>query len=215
MSGQNNNLLIDRPDVSIATLVLAHGAGAPMDSPFMGKIAGLLVAQGLTVVRFEFQYMAARRTGPKKPPAPKAETIIPEYRAALAAAAIKGPVFIGGKSMGGRIATYLLAELYAAGQIKGGICLGYPFHPTAKPENVRTAHLEALAAPLLIVQGERDPFGNRAEVATYRLGPGVEVCWLPDGDHDFGPRGASGHTRAQNLARAADAVGDFVRRHAR
>ncbi|HRK17970.1 MAG TPA: alpha/beta hydrolase [Hyphomicrobiaceae bacterium] len=213
MSGHKHTLLIDRPDVSNATLVLAHGAGAPMDSPFMGKMAGLLVERGLTVVRFEFAYMAARRLGPKKPPAPRAEMVVPEYRVALETAAIEGPVFIGGKSMGGRIATYLLAELYEAGRIKGGICLGYPFHPTAKPENVRTGHLETLAAPLLIVQGERDPFGTKQEVSGYSLGSGVELCWLPDGDHDFGPRGASGHTRAQNLARAADAVADFVRRH--
>lgn len=213
MTAENPQILVDRPHEAVATLVLAHGAGAPMDSPFMDKMSGLLTERDIAVVRFEFAYMAKRRSGPKKPPAPKAETVVPEYRAALETAKLSGPVFIGGKSMGGRVATYLLDELHAAGRVRGGICLGYPFHPTTKPENVRTAHLENLAAPLLIVQGERDPFGNKAEVTGYKLAPTVEVVWLPDGDHDFGPRGASGYTRAQNLARAADAAAAFMKKH--
>ncbi len=92
------------------------------------------------------------------------------------------------------------------GRIVGLACLGYPFHPPKKPEQLRTAHLTALACPALIVQGERDPFGGRAEVEGYGLSPAIRMHWASDGDHDLGPRGASGFTRKGNLAAAADAV---------
>ena len=204
------DLKYDRPTEPIATLILAHGAGAPMDSPFMDKMVALLNARNIAVCRFEFPYMAARRTTGRKSPAPKAETQVSVYHAAVAAVAPSGPLFIGGKSMGGRIASMILDDLHATGRVKGGVCLGYPFHPQGKPDNVRTVHLEHLAAPCLIVQGDRDPLGNRAEVAAYALSDAIELVWLPDGDHDFGPRGASGHTRTQNLTQAADAVATFI-----
>ena len=113
-----------------------------------------------------------------------------EYRAAVAAVPAGAPLIIGGKSMGGRVASMVADELYAAGRIAGLACLGYPFHPPKKPEQLRTAHLVALACPALIVQGERDPFGGRAEVEGYRLSPAIRFHWAGDGDHDLGPRGA-------------------------
>jgi predicted alpha/beta-hydrolase family hydrolase len=102
-------------------------------------------------------------------------------------------------------------EAHAAGRIAGLVCLGYPFHLPGRPEQLRTAHLERLACPALIVQGERDPFGGKVEVADYKLSPAIRFHWVGDGDHDLGPRGGSGFTRKGHLAAAADAVAAFAR----
>ena len=205
-------LLVTGPDVSHTTLILAHGAGAPMDSRFMNEMADLLASRGVRTVRFEFPYMAARRISGKRRPAPRAETLMPAYRDAVAAVATRfpGPLAIGGKSMGGRVASLVADELHAVGAIGRLVCVGYPFHPPGIPEKLRTAHLEALACPALIVQGERDPFGSRAEVEALRLSAAVSLAWIGDGDHDLGPRGGSGFTRKGNLAAAADRVAEFV-----
>lgn len=120
-------------------------------------------------------------------------------------------LIIGGKSLGGRVASLVADELLNVGSISGLVCLGYPFHPPGKPDNLRTAHLERLRCPALIVQGERDPFGSKAEVETYDLSPAIKIVWANDGDHDLGPRGGSGFTRAGNLALAADAVDAFAK----
>jgi len=208
------DLLTTGPDDARAHLLLAHGAGAAMTSPFMEKIAELLAGEGVRVSRFEFGYMAQRRTGGKRRPPPKAELLQDEYRAAIAgAAAISSHaqrLLIGGKSMGGRVASLIADEMHAAGRIAGLVGLGYPFHPTAKPEQLRTAHLAEMRCPALIVQGERDPFGSRAEVEGYTLSPAIRLAWIGDGDHDLGPRGGSGFTRKGNLAAAAAAVAAFA-----
>lgn len=207
------DLLVTGPDDAAATLLLAHGAGAAMDSRFLNEIADLLAARAVRVVRFEFPYMAARRTSGKKRPAPKAETLAPFYTGVVAAVRpqFAGPLAIGGKSMGGRIASLVAGELHAAGAISALVCLGYPFHPPGMPEKLRTAHLAALACPALIVQGERDPFGTQVEVEAMALSPAIRLAWIGDGDHDLGPRGGSGFTRKGNLAAAADAVAAFLR----
>lgn len=190
-------------------LILAHGAGAGMATSFMEAMSALLVERGLLVSRFEFAYMAARVEGKRRPP-PKAETLIPEFRAIVERVAAAAPagqkLLIGGKSMGGRVASYVADEMPVAGLV----CLGYPFHPPGKPEQLRTAHLETLQCPALVVQGERDPFGSRVEVEALRLSPAIRLAWIGDGDHDFGPRGGSGFTRRGNLAAAADAVRTFA-----
>ncbi len=206
--------LITGPDAPTATLLLAHGAGAPMDSPFMNQLAALLSERSVRVIRFEFPYMASRRTTGRKKPAPKAELLQDVYRAAIKEALpeVKGPLAIGGKSMGGRVASLIADDVHAAGksELKGLVCVGYPFHPPGMPEKLRTAHLEALSCPALIVQGERDPFGSRAEVETYQLSRSIRLAWIGDGDHDLGPRGSSGFTRKGNLAAAADAIAAFL-----
>jgi predicted alpha/beta-hydrolase family hydrolase len=102
--------------------------------------------------------------------------------------------------------------LYAQGRIVGLVCLGYPFHPPNKPEQLRTAHLLDLLCPALIAQGERDPFGTRTEVEGYGLSTAIGVHWAGDGDHDLGPRRGSGFTRKGNLAGAADAIAEFAKR---
>lgn len=198
-------------------LLLAHGAGAGMESPFMKLFAELLAERGLASARFEFGYMAARRDGGKKRPPPKAESLAGEYITAVDAAREAWPgraLLIGGKSMGGRVASYVAADLHAAGKCAGLVCLGYPFHPPNHPDNLRTGHLEGLNCPALFVQGERDPFGTKAEIATMSLPPSIVFHWAGDGDHDLGPRGGHGYTRKGNLAAAADAVVAFARQAA-
>lgn len=209
--------IVDSPAESpaLARLLLAHGAGAAMTSPFMGSIAEMLAERGIEVIRFEFGYMAARRHGGKRRPPPKADTLCGEYVAAVEKAVsgetgARQPLLIGGKSMGGRVASLVADELHGAGRIAGLVCLGYPFHPTGKPEQLRTAHLASLATPALFVQGERDPFGNRAEVEGYPLSPRIAMHWAGDGDHDLGPRGGKGFTRRGNLEASADAVAAFA-----
>ncbi|MDR6294376.1 hypothetical protein E9232_006930 [Inquilinus ginsengisoli] len=206
------DFLIDGPADARTTILLAHGAGAPMDSASMGAAAGALAGAGFRVARFEFGYMAARRGGQRKPP-PRAETLIPEYRAAVDALGAAGPLVIGGKSMGGRVASMAADELHAAGRIAGLLCLGYPFHPPGKPAQLRTAHLAGLATPALICQGTRDEFGTRDEVPGYALSSCIEILWLEDGDHDLKPRKrVSGLTAADHLRTLAAGVAAWVER---
>lgn len=207
--------IIDGPIDAPATVVLAHGAGAMMDTPFMDTMASGLAAANIRVVRFEFPYMAKRRgdgirRGPDRKP-----VLLEAWREVVTALEPEigpaGPLIVGGKSMGGRIASELAASAAAELGITGVACLGYPFHPTGKPEKLRTEHLRDFPVPLLIVQGERDTLGTRAEVEGYELDKAIEFVWLPDGDHSFRPRKKSGHTEAENLAAAIDAVAAFAK----
>jgi predicted alpha/beta-hydrolase family hydrolase len=201
--------LFDGPENADATVLLAHGAGAPMDSVSMTGTAGALSAAGLRVVRFEFGYMAQRRTSAGRKPPPRADTLIPEYKAAIAELGAQAPLIIGGKSMGGRVASMLADELYASGKIAGLLCLGYPFHPPAKPQQLRTKHLATLRTPTLICQGTRDEFGTRDEILGYSLSDNVELLWIEDGDHDLKSRksvtGLSAADQMENLARSVKA----------
>ncbi|WP_449396160.1 alpha/beta hydrolase family protein [Devosia riboflavina] len=202
------SFLFDGPEDARFTLLLAHGAGAPMDSASMNAATKALADQGIRVARFEFGYMAARRTGDGRKPPPKAEKVMPEYVAGVDdLGPTNGPLFIGGKSMGGRVASMIADQMFEAGRIAGLICLGYPFHPPAKPEQLRTAHLEELKTPALICQGTRDEFGTREEVPGYTLSPGIELLWLEDGDHDLKPRkSVSGFSAADHLRTLAEAT---------
>lgn len=205
------DFLFDGPAAARTTILLAHGAGAPMDSASMNAAAAALAAEGFRVARFEFAYMAARRTGTRKPP-PRAETLSPEYEAAVTALG-GGRLIVGGKSMGGRVASMVADGLFAKGAVRGLLCLGYPFHPPAKPAQLRTAHLAALVTPTLICQGTRDEFGTREEVAGYALSDRIEVLWLEDGDHDLKPRrSVSGFSAGDHLKTMAGAVRDWADR---
>ncbi|SEI15496.1 alpha/beta family hydrolase [Pseudomonas asplenii] len=199
-------------DESAPTLILAHGAGAPMDSDFMNHMAARLVGLGIRVLRFEFPYMAQRRLdGGKRPPNPQAR-LLECWREVFEAVRqqARGPLFIGGKSMGGRMASLLADELGA----RGLVCLGYPFYAAGKPEKPRVAHLADIATPTLIVQGERDALGNRQTVVDYALSPRIELCWLPAADHDLKPLKSSGFSREQHLDTAARQVREFIARQA-
>ena len=205
------DFIFDGPKDAAATVLLAHGAGAAMDSSAMEAIANALSAQGLRVARFEFGYMAARRSGARKPP-PRADLLIPEYIEAVEALG-QGSLIIGGKSMGGRVASMVADELFAQKRIDGLLCLGYPFHPPKRPDNLRTDHLAELKTPTLICQGTRDPFGSREEVESYALSGSIEFLWLEDGDHDLKPRKKlSGLSAADHMRSMAEAVMRFAAR---
>lgn len=199
-------LLRDGPERANATLVLAHGAGLAMDAPFMTAMAERISVAGIEVVRFEFPYMRLQRaTGKRRAPNREA-ALLESWREVIEVLGDGSALVIGGKSMGGRLATMVADEVGA----RGVVVLGYPFHAPATPERVRTAHLEVLGTPTLICQGERDRFGNRAEVEGYALSDAVELRWLADGDHSFKPRKASGRTLDENLDEAAAAAVTFI-----
>ncbi len=203
--------LVSAPAVQGHTaFIFAHGAGAPMDSSFMETISTLLAAQGILVLRFEFPYMAERRTTGKKRPPDRAPVLLQSWQTAWGNATANYPHitrwFIGGKSMGGRMATLIADSLEPA----GCVCLGYPFHPPGKPEKQRTEHLVSLSTPLLIIQGTRDKLGDQQEVAGYRLPASFEWLWLEDGDHDLKPRVKSGFTHQQHLTQATERMIEFM-----
>lgn len=186
-------------------LVLAHGAGAPMDSDFMNEVTSRLSKRGIRVIRFEFPYMAERRTTGKKRPPDRAPRLVAHFNQVLDELG-DGPVYIGGKSMGGRMATLVATEREVA-----GVCvLGYPFHPPGKPEKIRLEHLPDVRCPVLICQGERDALGNREQVTGYNLPDSVELIWCPDGDHSLKPCKVSGVSLAENLDMATDALVRFI-----
>jgi len=187
-------------------LVLAHGAGAQMDSDFMNVVAEGVANNGIQVVRFEFPYMQQRRLTGKKRPPDRQPILLDCWQQVLSDFGGAEKLIIGGKSMGGRMASLVAAQQL----IKGLVCLGYPFHPVGKPERLRTEHLPQISSPTLIVQGERDALGNKDEVQHYELPKKSRLCWLPDGDHDFKPRVKSGYTQQQNLTAAIAAITDFV-----
>lgn len=186
-----------------------------MDSDFMNEVTGLLVAEGVTVARFEFPYMIARRETGKKRPPDRGPILEAEFRTAITEWSQKFPLFIGGKSMGGRIASMVVdglgADLGDNQQLVGLVCLGYPFHPAGRPEKTRTDHLVALRTPALICQGERDTFGTREDVESYTLSERIAFHWAPDGNHDLTPRKKSGFTREDNLQGAVQAMIGFMR----
>jgi hypothetical protein len=203
----DSDLLFDGPEDASATVVLAHGAGAPMNTPFMNTIARGLASEGVRVVRFEFPYMRARREAKRSTGAPDREPILRNsWKEIVERLGGGGRLVIGGKSLGGRIASMVADEVGA----RGLVCLGYPFHPPGRPDRLRTKHLETLTTPALIVQGTRDPFGTPEEIEGYRLSDSIQIKWIENGDHSFKPRAASGRTEAQNLVEAVEAVREFL-----
>lgn len=205
--------LIDGPENAKMTILLAHGAGGAMDSAAMTASAKVLAHSGFRVARSEFDYMAARRTSGSRKPPPRANLLTTEYIAAIDTLGGKGKLIIGGKSMGGRVAGMVGDKLYASGRIEGLLCLGYPFHPPGKPDQLRTEHLADLNVPALIVQGTRDPFGTREEVSSYSLSKKIEILWLEDGDHDLKPRkSVSGYSAADHLKTLGEAVTSWADR---
>jgi len=199
-------------------LVLAHGAGAGQQHPFMTAIARGLADRGVDVVTFDFPYMRERRRAPDRPAVLEAA-----FRAAIAAARhLAGGekrLFIGGKSMGGRIATHLAADATDTAirpLLRGIVCLGYPLHPPGRPDQRRTAHLPAIEAPVLIVQGERDAFGTPSELepAIATMKTAVTLHVVEGGDHSLNvtrsgqKASASGEDR---YAHVIDAIAGWIR----
>jgi predicted alpha/beta-hydrolase family hydrolase len=206
MIGAMDHFLTDGSASAKSMLVLAHGAGAPMDSPFMTTIAEGVAASGVRVVRFEFPYMQRRRASGKGGAPDPERVLMRTWRDVISELGGGKQLIIGGKSLGGRIASMVADEAEA----RGLICLGYPFHAPGKPERARTQHLEALETPALILQGARDSFGSPDDVKHYRLSKAIRIEWIDDGDHSFKPRARSGRTEAENLRHAIQLVSDFI-----
>ena len=201
------DFLFDGPKTTERILVLAHGAGAPMDSPFMQAIAEGVAASGIRAARFEFPYMHRRRESGHGGAPDSPRILMQTWLDAIEELGGGDRLVIGGKSLGGRIASMVADEAH----VRGLVCLGYPFHPPGNAEKTRTRHLEELKTRALILQGERDPFGLPGEVARYKLSRKIRIEWIPDGDHSFKPRKSSGHTEAENLRRAIALVAAFVK----
>ena len=196
----------DGPEAAAATVVLAHGAGAPMDSPFLERVAAGLAARGIRVARFEFPYMAKRRADGRRGAPDRPPVLLARWKDVVGTLGGGGRLFVGGKSLGGRIASMIADEVGA----RGLVCFGYPFHPPGDASRLRTAHLETLTTPALILQGTRDAFGNREEVESYRLSPSIRVRWIEGGDHSFKPPARSGRTEKENLEEAIAAAAGFI-----
>ncbi|HVE72270.1 MAG TPA: alpha/beta family hydrolase [Thermoanaerobaculia bacterium] len=173
---QRMHYLYDGPENSSHLFLFAHGAGAPMTHPFMAAVAKGMGERGVRVVRFNFPYMEARKKAPDRQP-----ILLDAWRQVIEEHGGGARVAIGGKSMGGRMASMVADET----KVRALICFGYPFHPPGNPGKLRTAHLEELRTPALIVQGTRDPFGTREEVSKYPLAPSIEVDWIEGGDHSL------------------------------
>jgi predicted alpha/beta-hydrolase family hydrolase len=183
-----------------------------MESFFLHQVVSALRNPGgptsVRVLRFEFPYMRrGRHEGRRRMPDGELELRRSWNEVFDSVVRRHGPpLAIGGKSLGGRMASLVATDL----GVQALVCLGYPFHPPGKPTQLRTVHLETIGTPTLICQGERDPFGRRDEVEGYTLSPAVRLCWVGDGDHDFRPRRRSGRNQVQNIAVAAKAVNEFL-----
>ena len=186
-----------------ATLILAHGAGAGQKSPWMVKTAQALAERGITVATFDFPYMAAGRRVPDRAP-----ILESAWRDALSTPDLKvGPtrVFIGGKSMGGRIATHIAAQ--GVEGVSGVVLLGYPLHPPGKPEQRRGAHLPKIQQPVLFVQGSADTFGTADEISeVVKTMPNAFLHVIEGGDHSFKVKGGA----AKNVAVFAEVITTVV-----
>ncbi|MEZ8350519.1 alpha/beta fold hydrolase [Vibrio splendidus] len=200
-----NNVIIDGEDNPI-TFVFAHGAGAGMDHEFMQSVAKGLAFKGIRVIRFNFPYMIKRAEDGKRRPPDRAPNLLEAYQDIIKQCDADKLV-IGGKSMGGRMASHL-SEV---DKVAAMACLGFPFHPPGKPEKYKGEHLAELQKPCLILQGERDTFGKREEFADFDLSDSIRVEFIPDGDHSFKPRKSSGYTEQQNIALTVEKLSAFIK----
>lgn len=195
--------------------LFAHGAGADCHSNFMSTIALGLAEQGICVLRFNFDYMQQRiETGSRRPPE-RAPKLIQQFEDKIKqiSAKDKRSIVIGGKSMGGRMAS-LVASMCLESElpeIKGVACLGFPFHPAGKLDKLRIDHFPLIKQKQLIIQGTRDKLGNIDEVKSYQLPEEIEWLWLEDGDHDLKPRVKSGFTHEQHLQQAIQRLASFIK----
>ncbi|MBL4907755.1 MAG: dienelactone hydrolase family protein [Sneathiella sp.] len=188
-------------------LILAHGAGAPMDSPFMAFFAEKVGEAGIHVIRFEFPYMQQRRIQGSKRPPDRQPKLLTHWKEIIEESGSAENLIIGGKSMGGRMASLLADEC----KVGGLICLGYPFYAFGKQDKPRIEHLQGIKTPTLIVQGTRDTMGNKQTVENYTLSSSIEIKWMEDGDHSFKPRKSSGVTEEQNWLSGCNEVIQFIR----
>ena len=200
-----------RPESPSATVVVAHGAGAGMEHPFLRGFTDALNSLGVATLRFNFPYREAGRKFPDRPP-----TAMAAWRAAMEAAAGKaaergdtGPLWAAGKSFGGRMASMAVADGMEAA---GLVYLGYPLHPPGKPDKVRDEHLYGITSPMLFLQGSRDTFATPGilEDVVRRIGPSAVLQWVEGGDHSFAVAGVK-RSAAEVGASLAEPVAGFIR----
>jgi predicted alpha/beta-hydrolase family hydrolase len=206
------DLEIQIADQAKAVVILAHGAGANKDHHFMVNMSQLLLAKDISVIKFNFPYMLKTLQDNKRRPPDRMPKLTQHYLDVLASISTSLPLYIAGKSMGGRVAA-TIAEHTLAQNIKGVICLGYPFHPQKKPENLRLAPLQQSKLPVLICQGDRDALGSKEEVIRYQLPEHCLCVFFTDGDHDLKPRVRSGYTQQQHMNNTAMSISEFIDTH--
>ena len=190
-------------------ILLAHGAGAGIEHAFLAELSRLLAGPDIEVVRFNFPYMSKRALDGKRRPPDRQPVLLDHWREMVREFA-HPRLFLAGKSMGGRMAAEISDEIYCEMNAAGLLILGYPFHPPARPDRWRGEVLKQIKTPTLLLQGERDTFGSRVELADFPFSSAVLVHWLTDGDHGFKPRKSSGLCEQDNLQQAASRIRQFV-----
>tara|TARA_R110002050_G_scaffold296302_1_gene456085 strand:- start:1843 stop:2511 length:669 start_codon:yes stop_codon:yes gene_type:complete len=202
----------------IAQVIFAHGAGADMHHDFMTQITYLLNKININVLRFNFPYMDKRLTLGKRYPPDRMPKLLTCYKQVVNELMLMEdikhlPIFIGGKSMGSRVAATLASDADIYPLIQGVFCLGYPFHPTNKADKLRLDPLQDTCKPVLIVQGERDTLGSQLEIVDYNISHLCRCFFLKDGDHSLKPRVKSGFTHSQHMESAVNAIKLFIQEH--
>ncbi|WP_240470598.1 alpha/beta family hydrolase [Halomonas halocynthiae] len=199
----------------VGRLLITHGAGAGLDSKMLLAYREALAAEGVQTLGMEFAYLREMRKKGRRRPPPKVECLVSELAQmcdvlSQVSQVSQSPLWLGGKSMGGRVASLLAIHRQ---EVAGLVLCGYPFHPKGKPETLRLDHWGHLSCPTLVLQGTRDPFGSQVEVEGYALPSCATVRWLDDGDHDWQPRRASGLSQALLVCAAAGETAAFMRQH--
>ncbi|WP_143869668.1 alpha/beta family hydrolase [Catenovulum sediminis] len=199
-------------------LILAHGAGAGSDSDFMQQVCNKITkhqqevhALSIKVILFDFPYMQTIKESGKKRPPDRMPTLVDAYLAQIDKVPADAKLFVGGKSMGSRVA--LNAYLQSKRPIDGFIALGYPFHPPGKPEKHRIDLLNQCDLPGLIIQGERDTFGNRDQVGKFTVQDNYEIRWIEKADHSLKPLKSTGLDSDDTLNEASEYIKEFVIKH--
>lgn len=216
MESRTINILENKVKNPIAQVVFAHGAGADMHHEFMEQVSGLLNKAQINVLRFNFPYMDKRIELGKRYPPDRMPKLIDCYKRVVNELTrvtdeqAQLPLFIGGKSMGSRVAATISSDDEVAKVIKGVFCIGYPFHPTKKPEKLRLEPLQETKKPVLILQGDRDTLGSQVEIEEYDVSALCRYVFLPDGDHSLKPRVKSGYTHQQHIETAVNAIVKFI-----
>ena len=204
-----DNILINGPIEAKNILLLAHGAGASMDSVFMNTISEGLNKNGIMTIRFEFPYMKKRRLGKNSFP-DNIEVLCEFYKNLYLKIKKKNPnknIWLGGKSMGGRVSTIISKSL----AIKGVIVFGYPFHPINKTYKLRLESLQLSGPPILIIQGNRDKFGSYDEVIKYKINKLNTIFWVEDGDHSFNTLKKSMFSTEESIVKAYNEASLFIK----
>ena len=205
-----DNILINGPKEAKNILLLAHGAGAPMDSMFMNTISDGLNNNGIITFRFEFPYMEKRRSGKNTFP-DKLDVLCDFYKKIYFKIKKANPdknIWLGGKSMGGRVSTLISRSL----DIKGVIVFGYPFHPINKLDKLRLESLQLSGPPILIIQGTRDKFGTITEVKKYKIHKNNTIFWIKDGDHSYNTLKKSGLSSKDAIVQAYNEASIFIKK---